>query len=238
MNRLLRRVSCLLLVVIATLLPAVSRAGTVVRFDTNVGAFDVELFDAAMPITVANFLAYVNAGSYTSSLIHRSTTYNPTDIHIMQGGGYALANNAVDSIPTFPSIILESGTATNVRGTIAMARGAATNSATSQFFFNVQSNPALDGNYAVFGTVVGPAGLAALDTMGAVQVYDASQQLGSAFGELPLTAPSLAAGSLVLINSVTAVPEPSTALLAAAGLAAAAGLRRRAAVSPRPRPRG
>jgi peptidyl-prolyl cis-trans isomerase A (cyclophilin A) len=238
MNRLLRRVSCLLLVIVATMLPAASRAGTVVRFDTNVGAFDVELFDTAMPITVANFLAYVNAGSYTSSLIHRSTTYNPTDIQIVQGGGYALANNAVDSIPTFPSIILESGTATNVRGTIAMARGAATNSATSQFFFNVQSNPALDGNYAVFGTVVGPAGLAALDTMGAVQVYDASQQLGSAFGELPLTAPSLAAGSLVLINSVTAVPEPSTALLAAAGLAAAAGLRGRAAATPRRQPRG
>ena len=240
MNRLLRRVSCLLLVIVATMLPAVSRAGTVVRFDTNVGAFDVELFDTAMPITVANFLAYVNAGSYTSSLIHRSTTYNPADIQIVQGGGYALANNAVDSIPTFPSIILESGTATNVRGTIAMARGAATNSATSQFFFNVQSNPALDGNYAVFGNVVGSTGLAALDAIGAVPVYDASQQLGSAFGELPLTAPSLSASSLVLVNSVgvVPVPEPSTALLAAAGLAAAAGLRRRAAVSPRPRPRG
>lgn len=240
MNRLLRRVSCLLLVVIATLLPAASRAGTFVRFDTNVGVFDVELFDTAMPVTVANFLAYVNAGSYTSSLIHRSTTYNPADIQIVQGGGYALANNVVDSIPTVPSIILESGTATNVRGTIAMARGAATDSATSQFFFNVQSNPALDGNYAVFGNVVGSTGLAALDAIGAVRVYDASPQLGPPFAELPLTAPSLAAGSLVLVNSVgvVPVPEPSAAILAAAGLAAAACVRRRAAASPRPRPRG
>ena len=121
-----------------------------------------------------------------------------------------------------------------------MARGAATDSATSQFFFNVQSNPALDGNYAVFGNVVGSTGLAALDAIAAVTVYDASPQLGSAFAELPLTAPSLAAGSLVLVNSVgvVPVPEPSAAILAAAGLAAAACVRRRAAASPRPRPRG
>ena len=240
MNRLLRRVSCLLLVVIATLLPAASRAGTFVRFDTNVGVFDVELFDTAMSVTVANFLAYVNAGSYTSSLIHRSTTYNPADIQIVQGGGFALTNNAVDSIPTFPSIKLEKDPPKNVRGTIAMARGAAADSATSQFFFNVQSNPALDGNYAVFGNVVGSTGLAALDAIGAVRVYDASPQLGPPFAELPLTAPSLAAGSLVLVNSVgvVPVPEPSAAILAAAGLAASACVRRRAAASPRPRPRG
>jgi len=227
MNRLLRRASCLLLVVIATLLPAASRAGTIVRFDTNVGVFDVELFDTAMSDTVANFLAYVNAGRYTSSLIHRSTTYNPADIQIVQGGGFALTNNAVDSIPTFPSIKLEKDPPKNVRGTIAMARGAAADSATSQFFFNVQSNPALDGNYAVFGRVVGAEGLAALDAIGLVPVYDVSTQLGAPFGELPLTAPSLQPSSLEVVNGVAAVPEPSTMLLAVVGLAAAALHRRR-----------
>ncbi len=131
-----------------------------------------------MPTTVANFLAYVNAGSYASSIIHRSTTYNPSDIQIVQGGGYFISANQVLSIPTNAPIILESGSVGNIRGTIAMARGAATNSATSQFFFNVQSNPALDGNYAVFGNVVGAAGLAALDAIGAVPVYDCTAQLG------------------------------------------------------------
>jgi peptidyl-prolyl cis-trans isomerase A (cyclophilin A) len=228
MNALLRHASRLLLLISAALLPATAQAGTVVRFDTNLGVFDVELYDTSMPITVANFLSYVTGSSYSSSLIHRSTTYNPADIQIVQGGGYALANNSVNPIATVPPIILESGTATNVRGTIAMARGAATDSATSQFFFNVQSNPALDGSYAVFGNVIGATGLAALDAIGAVPVYDASPQLGPAFAELPLTAPSLAAGSLVLVNSVAVVPvpEPTSALLAAAGLAAAAFARR------------
>jgi peptidyl-prolyl cis-trans isomerase A (cyclophilin A) len=228
MNALLRHASRLLLLISAALLPATAQAGTVVRFDTNLGVFEVELYDTSMPITVANFLSYVTGSSYSSSLIHRSTTYNPADIQIVQGGGYALASNSVNPIAAFPSIILESGTATNARGTIAMARGAATDSATSQFFFNVQSNPALDGSYAVFGNVVGTTGLAALDALGAVPVYDASPQLGPAFAELPLTAPSLAAGSLVLINSVgvVPVPEPTSALLAAAGLAAAAFARR------------
>jgi MYXO-CTERM domain-containing protein len=203
-------------------------AGTLVRFDTNVASFDVELYDTAMPTTVANFLAYINAGSYTSSIIHRSTTYNPADIQIVQGGGYYLSGNELLSIPTNAPIVLESGSVGNVRGTIAMARGAATNSATSQFYFNVQSNPALDGNYAVFGNVVGAAGLAALDAIGAVPVYDCTVQLGAGFGELPLLAPSLAPSSLVTVNSVAVVPEPSAAPLAAAGLAALAFVRRRA----------
>lgn len=228
MHAPLRHANCLLVLIAAALFPAVAPAGTVVRFDTNLGGFDVELFDTSMPVTVANFLAYVNAGSYTSSLIHRSTTYNPAGIQVIQGGGFVLASNTVDSIPTFPPIILESGTASNVRGTIAMARGAATDSATSQFFFNVQSNPALDGGYAVFGSVVGPAGLGVIDAIGGLTVYDASVQLGAAFAELPLTSPSLDASSLVLVNgvSVAPVPEPSTAILALAGLAAAAFARR------------
>ncbi len=222
-----RRLLCPLLVAVAVVHAAPAPAGTIVRFDTNVADFDVELFDEAMPITVANFLSYVNAGTYTSTLIHRSTTYNPADIQIIQGGGYLLSGNQILSVPTNAPIVLESGTATNVRGTIAMARGAATDSATTQFFFNVQSNPALNGNYAVFGRVVGAEGLAALDTLGLVPVYDLSQQFGSAFGEVPLTVPTLEPSSLVLVNSVTAVPEPSTLLLAAVGLAAATARHRR-----------
>ena len=223
----IRQVSLILPLVAAMLVADSAPAGTIVRFDTNVASFDVELYDTTMPVTVANFLSYVNAGSYTSSIIHRSITYNPSDIQIVQGSGYFISANQVLSIPTNAPIILESGSVGNVRGTIAMARGAATDSATSQFFFNVQSNSALDGNYAVFGNVVGAAGLAALDAIGAVPVYDCTVQLGAAFSELPLTAPSLDAASVVMVNSVVPVPEPSPLVLAAIGLAAAAFARRR-----------
>ena len=227
MNRLLRPLLSLVapVVLLAASLPAT--AGSLVRFATNVGEFDVELYDAAMPITVANFLTYVNADRYDSTIIHRSTTYNPADIQIVQGGGYLLSGGQLLPVTTDPPIVLESGTATNVRGTIAMARGSAPTSATSQFFFNVQSNPALDGNYAVFGNVVGAAGLAAIDAIGAVPVYDVSVQLGAAFTELPLLNPSLDPSSVVLVQSVNVVPEPTTLALTIAGLTAAAACRRR-----------
>ena len=227
MNRLLRPLLSLVasVVLLAASLPAT--AGSLVRFATNVGEFDVELYDAAMPITVANFLTYVNADRYDSTIIHRSTTYNPADIQIVQGGAYLLSSGSLLPVTTDPPIVLESGTATNVRGTIAMARGSAPASATSQFFFNVQSNPALDGNYAVFGNVVGAAGLAAIDAIGAVPVYDVSVQLGAAFSELPLLNPSLDPSSVVLVQSVNVVPEPTTLALAIAGLTAAAACRRR-----------
>ncbi len=228
MNVLLRHGFRLLLVCAAAgiVVPGV-HANTLVHFDTNLGNFDVELHESSMPITVANFLVYVNSQRYDSTIIHRSTVYNPSDIQIVQGGGYLLSGSSVLAVATDPPIILESGTFTNVRGTIAMARGSAPDSATSQYFFNLQNNPALDGNYAVFGNVVGSAGLAFLDAIGGVPVYDASVQLGPAFSELPLTNPSLAPSSLVVINSVAVVPEPATTLPAAIGLAAALAWRRK-----------
>jgi peptidyl-prolyl cis-trans isomerase A (cyclophilin A) len=48
------------------------RAYTIVEFETSLGNFDVELFDSAAPITVANFLSYVTSGAYDGTIIHRS----------------------------------------------------------------------------------------------------------------------------------------------------------------------
>lgn len=234
LSRLCRdsRAVFLMAALLAVILPTAAHATTYVRFQTNLGDFDVELYDTSMPVSVANFLAYVNSGSYDSTIIHRSTTYNPSDIQILQGGGYWFSSglNQLFPVTTDPPIILESGSPLNLRGTIAMARGAAPDSATSQYFFNLQDNPALDGNYAVFGKVVGAAGLAVLDAIGAVPVYDASSQLGPAFAELPLLQPSLQASSLVMVNHVTVVPEPTTMSLLVVGIfGAALGRRRRKA---------
>ena len=180
-----------------------ARAGTGVRFTTNQGTFDVELFDATMPDTVANFLTYVSSGRYASTIFHRSTTYDPFNIQIIQGGGFRLAGNTLQPVVTNPPIRLEPSTA-NLRGTIAMARTSDPNSATSGWYFNVTNNPGLDFNYAVFGTVTG-TGLAVIDRIGAVQVYDASPQLGPTYSELPLLGPALTITNLVVVNNVSVV---------------------------------
>ena len=209
--------------------PAPAVADTIVTFTTNLGAFDVQLYDSQVPTTVANFLNYVNAGRYEGTLIHRSTTYNPSDIQIVQGGGFALTGNGLDYVQTFAPIALEASLP-NLRGTIAMARTNDPNSATSQWFFNVTDNPALNpapGNdgYAVFGQVIG-SGMNVVDAIAAVTVYDASVQLGGAFSQLPLLNPSLTAENLVMVSSV-AVPEPSTIVLAFAGICGLVACRRR-----------
>jgi len=210
-------------------------ADTIVTFTTSLGAFDVRLLETQAPKTVANFLQYVNAGSYTNTFFHRSTTYDPTGIQIVQGGGFTLLTTptsaSIETIPTAIPIPLEAGLS-NLRGTIAMARTSDPNSATSQWFFNVQDNPGLDpslGNdgYAVFGEVLG-AGMVVIDNIAAVQAYDVTVQLGSPFAELPLLAPALTPNNLVLVESVVAVPEPTTVALALSALVGIATLRRRA----------
>lgn len=214
-------------IVIAAATARPADAGTIVRFTTNLGAFDVQLFDEQEPTTVANFLGYVGDGAYANSVVHRSTTYDPADIQIVQGGGFVLVTTpttaALDPIATVAPIPLEAGLP-NLRGTIAMARTNDPNSATSGWFFNVQDNPALDPNpalgrdgYAVFGEVIGD-GLTVLDAIGSLTVYNASAQLGGAFGQLPLLNSALEVQNLVLVGNVVAVPEPSTLALGLLGL--------------------
>ena len=198
-----RLFSLLPAILTVALMGAPAQAHTVVRFVTNLGEFDVDLYDSTMPTTVANFLAYVTTDRYASTIFHRSTTYNPTDIQIVQGGGFLFDNNLLLPVEADPPIPLEPSSA-NLRGTLAMARTSDPNSATSQWYFNVTDNPGLDFSYAVFGDVIG-TGLDVIDAIGAVPVYDASAQLGSTFSQLPLLQPSLEAQSLVLVESVSVV---------------------------------
>jgi len=207
-------------------------AGTIATFSTNFGNFAVELSsDPLLQTTVENFLAYVDAGAYADSIIHRSTTYNYVDVEgeiiptgnwVLQGGSFYLDGSTIEAIPTGDPIPLQiSGSISNVAGTLAMARTNDPNSATSGWFINVTDNSSsYDGDYAVFGTVV--SGWDVIEQIAALEVYNASNFLGPAFGELPLLAPSLIVENLVIVNGITAVPEPSTWALAGIGLAAAA----------------
>ena len=176
----------------------------VARFQSVLGDFDVLLDPAAAPRSVGNFTGYANRGAYDRTIIHRSTTYDPVDIQIVQGGGFQLVTNTLSPIPTDPPIPLEAG-AINWRGSLAMARTTDPDSATSQWFFNVTDNPFLDFSYAVFGRVMG-SGQSVIGAIGATTVYDASRDLGGAFTELPLLRASLTEQSLVLINAIRVEP--------------------------------
>ena len=125
-----------------------------VRLATSAGDIVLELDREHAPKTVANFLQYVQAGHYDGTIFHRVI-----DNFMIQGGGY---KPDLSDKPTRPPIALESRNGLhNLRGTVAMARTAVPDSATAQFFINVNDNASLDQanardgqGYAVFGKVV------------------------------------------------------------------------------------
>jgi peptidyl-prolyl cis-trans isomerase A (cyclophilin A) len=137
-----------------------------VKLATSAGDIVIELDKAKAPKTVENFVQYVKDGHYNGTVFHRVI---PT--FMIQGGGMTAD---MTEKKTRASIPLESKNGlSNVRGSVAMARTNDPNSATSQFFINVQDNPRLDaanardGNgYAVFGKVI--AGMDVVDKIRAV----------------------------------------------------------------------
>jgi cyclophilin family peptidyl-prolyl cis-trans isomerase len=179
-------------------------ANSVVRFSSNVGDIDMELFDTETPATVANFLFYVNAGRYNQSFIHRSVPG-----FVIQGGGFGLSGNEVLPVPTNAAVQNEPGIP-NLRGTVAMAKlGLSPDSATSQWFINLKDNSenldAQNGGFTVFGRVVGN-GMAVADRIAAFATYNATADLGEAFGALPLQSASLTINNLILFSTVRALP--------------------------------
>jgi cyclophilin family peptidyl-prolyl cis-trans isomerase len=123
-----------------------------VLMKTTDGDIVIELYAEKSPVTVENFLSYVDAGHYDGTVFHRVISN-----FMIQGGGFT---TEMKEKPTRDPIINESSNKLhNTRGTLAMARTSDPNSATAQFFINQRSNLRLDwtpGNegYAVFGEVV------------------------------------------------------------------------------------
>ncbi len=222
----------------ASLLLATLAAGpagaTVVRMETLLGTFDIDLFEDATPLTVANFLEYMNAGDYDGSIVHRSALTQLGAPFVIQGGGFFLDGDAIAEIPELDPVMNEPGIS-NLRGTIAMAKLSGgpdpENSATSQWFFNLGDNSFLDGQnggFTVFGEVLGD-GMDVVDAIAGLQRWNASL-LNPALDEIPLidySGVGPITGDLVLVTSVTLVPEPGTALLLGGALAGLALRRRR-----------
>ena len=122
-----------------------------VVFETTMGSFVLQLNPQKAPKTVANFLSYVDQGFYTNTLFHRAIPG-----FVVQAGGYT---TGLKKKKTQAPVINESDNGLkNYRGTISMARTNDPDSATSQFFINVNDNPNLDyhkstSGYAVFGKI-------------------------------------------------------------------------------------
>lgn len=125
------------------------------------GTLVITLEPAAAPVTVANFLNYVNSGFYNCTVFHRHGRTAALGTFVLQGGGYTVPVSSTALFPapkpTNPPIALEVGRGlSNVRYSLAMARTNVLNSATSEFFINTTDNAFLDtsaGGYAVFGNI-------------------------------------------------------------------------------------
>ncbi|MDB9524579.1 peptidylprolyl isomerase [Oscillatoria sp. CS-180] len=181
-----------------------STTGLVARFELFASVLgsrvkEVLLFDqagAGAPLTVQNFLNYVNDGDYVNTFIDRSIPG-----FVVQGGRFTIDNlannlanprNALGIIPTDPPVPNEfSSDRSNLRGTIAMAKPENDpNGATNQWFFNLGDNSAnLDnqnGGSTVFGEVLSASDLAVIDAIAAVDIFNGTG-LDPAFSNLPLS---------------------------------------------------
>lgn len=150
--------------------------------DTSISTVVLKLDPTQAPVTVNNFLDYVNAGFYRLTIFHRVIKD-----FVVQGGGYTAGPTL--KTPTSPAIRLESqGTLRNVKGSIAMARTAEPDSATSQFYINTVDNPSLDyksdaePGYAVFGSVI-----TGLDVVERLSMLPVRLDLANGLTHLPVT---------------------------------------------------
>jgi peptidyl-prolyl cis-trans isomerase A (cyclophilin A) len=158
-------------------LDAVDVPEVVVTIATNLGDIVVALDPGKSPVSVANFLAYVDSGFYTDTIFHRVMPG-----FVIQGGGFDAS--LTQKPPNAPIVNEALNGLRNARGTIAMARTGAIDSASSQFYFNLVDNRALDPlvngaslsslqGYAVFGRVI-----AGMDVVDAIAGVSTSTQNG------------------------------------------------------------
>lgn len=151
-----------------------------VEMKTSQGTIQIELFEDQAPITVKNFLAYVDDKFYDGTIFHRVI-----DGFMIQGGGF---DAGMKQKATKPPIKNESANGVaNRRGTLAMARTNVADSATSQFFINVKDNDFLDRakasdgvGYCVFGKVV-----AGMDVVDKIKAMPTGRKAGH--DDVPLT---------------------------------------------------
>jgi cyclophilin family peptidyl-prolyl cis-trans isomerase len=173
----------------------VESQSNIVRLETSMGAIVIELDRQAAPVTVKNFLGYVESGFYDGTIFHRVIPG-----FMIQGGGFT---KDLDRKKTRNPIINEAKNGlSNKRGTIAMARTNDPNSATSQFFINHTDNTPLDytgrnAGYAVFGKVT--EGMEIVDAIAAIKTTTRKDKKGVDMQDVPVEP--------VVITSAKMVPQ-------------------------------
>ncbi|MCF7954309.1 MAG: peptidyl-prolyl cis-trans isomerase [Phycisphaerae bacterium] len=153
---------------------------------TDMGEIVVELNPEKAPITVENFLRYVNDGFYDGLVFHRVWPG-----FMIQGGGFT--PDLIEKPTNLPIKNEANNGLSNLSGTIAMARLPQAHSATSQFFINVANNVGLDygknvkdpAGYAVFGTVI--KGMDVADKIVNVPTTTSTSKKGAALQRCPKT---------------------------------------------------
>jgi peptidyl-prolyl cis-trans isomerase A (cyclophilin A)/peptidyl-prolyl cis-trans isomerase B (cyclophilin B) len=187
-------------ILVAALLAAIPAiaANPVVEMQTSGGNIRIELYPDQAPKTVENFLQYVKDGFYSGTIFHRVIPG-----FMIQGGGF---DKSYAQKATRPPVVNEAAIGLrNEPGTIAMARTSNPNSATAQFFINVNNNiplnfrdPSPQGiGYAVFGRVI-----SGMDVVNKI----AGTPTGSG-GPFPTDVPK----TMVIIESVTLLPAADPA---------------------------
>ena len=180
----------------------------------GLGTIDVLLLEKQAPLSVANFLKYVNQGTYNNTVMHRSEPG-----FVVQGGGYTPTGADITG-PGTPTVPNEFRPGTNLRGTIAYAKlgadspGGGPDSATSEWFFNLADNTSTldpqNGGFTSFGRVVG-TGMTVVDAIAALQRVNAGGGadgvggINNAFNRLPVT--RITNPTLTPVNPTTDQPS-------------------------------
>jgi cyclophilin family peptidyl-prolyl cis-trans isomerase len=186
---------------------------TDVALCTDRGRAVLELADAQSPQHVANFLKYVDMGYYSGMVFHRVKAG-----FVVQGGG---VDRQLHGRPTLPPVPNESNNGlSNRRGTVAAARTEDPNSASAQFFVNLEDNPALDGGakpgYTVFGRV--KDGIAVFEQISRLPTRAAGQFKG----EVPNPIVAIRSAARIDEAALAELPKDGADAALKSGIAAAA----------------
>jgi peptidyl-prolyl cis-trans isomerase A (cyclophilin A) len=150
-----------------------------IRFETNLGDFTIELFEKEAPESVANFTRYIDDGFFDGTIFHRIVPG-----FVIQGGGFT---EDMTQKKTKPPVKNEADNGLkNKRGTLSMARTNDINSATSQFFVNLKDNDFLDHSRANFGYAVFAKVTEGMDVIDKIAAVETGRKRG--FDDVPVEA--------------------------------------------------